>query len=387
MDRVGILITHGTDTLAWTHAFVRYAIKNNHANIVLTGSQIPMPSVGEFSDAYENLENSMRFLTSMVPPNIITVFNYGKEAFSDSLSKIRRWEIAAFIGDTIARMEWDEIKYHDESVEICEPEPLDKFYLITTGGTIEAEYNQEGILVPGQNHVLSYITRRFSNYFKDLSQDPVFAIDSSDMTFERMRRIVEVVVRCLKETNPHAYADLKFEKQVKIIYTDPFKELSDYQREIENSKGIIIAGYGGGNVTTDPHSTHNLIPLVKELFASGIPVVLSSQVPIGPADFIYENAYNVIKEGALSGVDLSLPECQVRLSYLLGHKKEMEEFCDSNNIKYEKCFETLFVSGMKFRTKRSKSLYENLKSIQIPQNDLLIDYDFSNSMEMIIKWC
>lgn len=41
--RSAILITHGTDTLAWTHAAVRYAVKNNMVNIAITGSQIPMP--------------------------------------------------------------------------------------------------------------------------------------------------------------------------------------------------------------------------------------------------------------------------------------------------------------------------------------------------------
>lgn len=35
--RVAILITHGTDTLAWTHAAVRYAVKNNPVNIAITG--------------------------------------------------------------------------------------------------------------------------------------------------------------------------------------------------------------------------------------------------------------------------------------------------------------------------------------------------------------
>ena len=44
-----ILITHGTDTLAWTHAAVRYAVKHNKVNIAITGSQIPMPDgVGDF---------------------------------------------------------------------------------------------------------------------------------------------------------------------------------------------------------------------------------------------------------------------------------------------------------------------------------------------------
>ena len=129
-----------------------------------------MPSLGESSDAYDNLANSMRFLVAMVPPNIVTVFNYGKEAFSDSLHKIHKWDNNAFVGDAVARMEWNEIKYHDDSIEISEPEPLERFYLITTGGTIESELDEEGILVPGQNHVLGYLARRFSDYFEDLSQ-------------------------------------------------------------------------------------------------------------------------------------------------------------------------------------------------------------------------
>lgn len=44
-----ILITHGTDTLAWTYAAVRYVVKNNIVNIAITGSQIPMPDgVGDY---------------------------------------------------------------------------------------------------------------------------------------------------------------------------------------------------------------------------------------------------------------------------------------------------------------------------------------------------
>lgn len=80
-----ILITHGTDTLAWTHAAVRYAVKNNIVNIAITGSQIPMPDgVGDFSDAYANIGNNIRFLTQFTPPHIFTVFNNGQNAYSDS---------------------------------------------------------------------------------------------------------------------------------------------------------------------------------------------------------------------------------------------------------------------------------------------------------------
>ena len=55
MTHSAILITHGTDTLAWTHAAVRYAVKNNMANIAITGSQIPMPDGVQFHSLYENI--------------------------------------------------------------------------------------------------------------------------------------------------------------------------------------------------------------------------------------------------------------------------------------------------------------------------------------------
>lgn len=100
--RTAILVTHGTDTLAWTHAALRYAIKNNSLNIAITGSQIPMPQgVGDFSDAYANIGGSIRFLTELKPPHIFTVFNNGENAFSDSLNKVNRWDNRAFDGDVL----------------------------------------------------------------------------------------------------------------------------------------------------------------------------------------------------------------------------------------------------------------------------------------------
>ena len=105
MKNIAILITHGTDTLAWTHAFVRYALKNNRINIAITGSQIPLPAMPSFSDAYINIANSVHFLTNIEPAHIFTVFNYGSQAFSDSLYKVDRWNNNAFAGDTIAKME------------------------------------------------------------------------------------------------------------------------------------------------------------------------------------------------------------------------------------------------------------------------------------------
>jgi L-asparaginase/Glu-tRNA(Gln) amidotransferase subunit D len=137
MEKVAILITHGTDTLAWTHAFVRYAIKKDSINIAITGSQIPLPALPNFSDAYINIANSILFLTNIVPPNVFTVFNYGTHAFSDSLHKVDRWNNKAFTGDTIASMEWGEVRNPGSGIKVVDnPVKLDKLYLLTTGGTI-----------------------------------------------------------------------------------------------------------------------------------------------------------------------------------------------------------------------------------------------------------
>jgi L-asparaginase/Glu-tRNA(Gln) amidotransferase subunit D len=383
MSKTGILITHGTDTMAWTHAFLRYAIKKNTSNIVITGSQIPLPGMGDFSDAYVNIGNSIRFLSQMTPPNIITVFNYGVDAFLDSLHKINRWDNIAFTGDRVARMEWDEVKALDENIEFDIPQPLDKLFLITTGGTIESTFNEEGVLVPSENHLMGFIGSKFSTFFKQVAQKPAFVIDSSDLTFERMFQIADKVAECNNENKQEkiTYIDTKFSQNVKVLYTDPLKKLKDYQFEVNDAEAVVIAGYGGGNINIDPYSNQNLISLIKEMTKKHIPVVLTSQVPLGPADFIYKNAWEAIKTGAISGADLSIPEIQIRLSYLVGHKDDIIKASAKMDIEYMRILEWLFMSGMKFRTQKSKRMYEKFKNMKIDNRDLLINMSFQESLD------
>jgi L-asparaginase/Glu-tRNA(Gln) amidotransferase subunit D len=196
-----------------------------------------------------------------------------------------------------------------------------------------------------------------------------------------MCKICEVVANCLKETNKAVYADLKFCGAVKIVTTDPFKRLSDYRRECEGLRGVIFAGYGGGNVTIDSRTDHNLIPLIKELVGSDVPVILTSQVPLGPADYIYKNGYDAIAAGAISGVDLSLPECQVRASYLLGHENDIKRMAEKCNRSFMEAFEWLFMSGTKFRTSKSRRMYETLRKTEFPKDDLLINVTFDDTLE------
>ena len=385
-NRSAILITHGTDTLAWTHAAVRYAVKNNIVNIAITGSQIPMPDgVGDFSDAYANIGNSIRFLTQFTPPHIFTVFNNGQNAFSDSLYKINRWDNHAFEGDLIGTMQWDEVQFHDEVIETTDtPISLDTLYVITTGGTIEATFNENGVLSPQQDRLSTFIKTKFDNPDTNIIYKPACVIDSSDLTFAKMKAVIEKVKECFDEINPDSKAaiDLGFDENVRIIFTDPFKTEEYYRKEIEGASAVVIAGYGGGNVNIDGGSGFSPLSLIKEI-SSEIPVVLTSQVALGPADFIYENAWEAIVGGAMSGVDLSIPEIQMRLAYLMGHKAQIDSYCQSHGVAFKDVFEWLFMSGMKFRTHRSRRVYENLRNTSFDRRDLLINYTFEESLELV----
>lgn len=55
----GFVITHGTDTMAYTASILSYMIQNSRKPIVVTGSQKPMDAVE--TDATRNLRDSIRF--------------------------------------------------------------------------------------------------------------------------------------------------------------------------------------------------------------------------------------------------------------------------------------------------------------------------------------
>ena len=68
----GIVITHGTDTMAYTASMLSFMVRNPKIPIVLTGAQ---KSIGEKeSDAAKNLTNAVQFAAAG-PPGIFVVFD------------------------------------------------------------------------------------------------------------------------------------------------------------------------------------------------------------------------------------------------------------------------------------------------------------------------
>ena len=89
----GFVITHGTDTMAYSAAALSYLIQNSDKPIILTGSQKPI-SV-PITDARKNLMDSLRFASRDGVRGVYLVFD-GKAILGTRARKIRSKSYSAF---------------------------------------------------------------------------------------------------------------------------------------------------------------------------------------------------------------------------------------------------------------------------------------------------
>lgn len=92
-DYDGFIITHGTDTMAYTAAALSYLIQNAEKPIVITGSQKPMGSAD--TDARKNLLDSLRFAIKPDVSGVYVVFG-GSAILGTRARKVRSKSCNAF---------------------------------------------------------------------------------------------------------------------------------------------------------------------------------------------------------------------------------------------------------------------------------------------------
>ncbi len=68
----GIIITHGTDTMAYTASMLSFMLQNLHKSVILTGSQMPINAT--LTDAYTNLYSAFAVVDSGIE-GVSIVFN------------------------------------------------------------------------------------------------------------------------------------------------------------------------------------------------------------------------------------------------------------------------------------------------------------------------
>lgn len=89
----GFVISHGTDTMAYTSSALSYLIQNLNKPIILTGSQKPITDNG--TDAKKNLIDSFRFAVEDNLSGVFVVFD-GKAIIGTRARKTRSKSYSAF---------------------------------------------------------------------------------------------------------------------------------------------------------------------------------------------------------------------------------------------------------------------------------------------------
>jgi L-asparaginase/Glu-tRNA(Gln) amidotransferase subunit D len=385
VNDTGILITHGTDTMAWGFAYLRYALRDLKANVAMTGSQIPLGGYFSDSDALGNLRTAAFLLNRLRPARLFAVFNDGRSVFSGRLTKYRKWGEDAFEGRVSAsgasgdvrplRKDWVYIPYADQRLE--------HLHLIRTGGTIESQRetgSSEG-LKPTGDFVWKYLTGSLGEFFEQARRHDLFALDSSNMSFEEWAQIAQVI-----QSIGAATADTRFDSTVKPVFCNPLFTTDDYRAQFAAcGRGSILAGYGGGNANVRPASSRSVLPALREAVHAGAFVAVTSQVPLEDYDAEYESGLALLEAGGVPCGDLPLADAQVKLSYLLGHGDILARTASRAGLNAHSLLAAAFLSGVSMRRAGSLSAFRHAGGPSIPLRVLPYDPFVTQTFEEALQ--
>jgi len=352
-NETAVLVTHGTDTMAWGLAYLRYALKRLTANVAVTGSQVPLEGYFSASDALGNLRTAVELLNRLRPARLFAVFNDGKNVFSGRLTKFRKWDVDAFEGKLAAsagaegirtlRADWVTLPYEDQR--------LRDLHLLRTGGTIESK-REEGAaaLSPTGDFVWKYLNEALGRSFERAHRHDLFALDSSNASFEEWALIARAI-----EGLGVAEADTAFDLTVRPVFANPLFTTAEYAAQFGAcGNGAVFAGYGGGNANVRSDGGRSVLPALREAAAAGKFVAVTSQVPLEPYDVEYETGLKLLEAGGVPCGDLPLADAQVKLSYLLGHRGELAAAASETGLPEHRVTAAAFLSGV--HTRRARGL-------------------------------
>ncbi|WP_297488736.1 asparaginase [Thermococcus sp.] len=235
----GIVITHGTDTLAYTSSALSFMLRNVPVPVVLTGSMLPITEPG--SDAPRNVKTALTFAVKGLP-GIYVAF-------------------------------------------------MDKIML----GTRASKVHSLGL-----------------NAFQSINYPDVAYVKGND-----------VIVRhrpALPSGEPSF--DPKIEPNVTYLRLTPGLSPEAFLRVAEESKGVVLEGYGAGGI---PYRGRNLLEAVSEV-AGEKPVVMTTQALYGGVDLTrYEVGRRALEAGVIPAGDMTKEATLTKLMYALGHTRSVEK--------------------------------------------------------------
>jgi L-asparaginase/Glu-tRNA(Gln) amidotransferase subunit D len=89
----------------------------------------------------------------------------------------------------------------------------------------------------------------------------------------------------------------------------------------ETHDGIILEGYGAGNI---PNEKNSLIPAIKAATERNVPVIVCTQCIVGSTEMeLYQVGRSALEAGAIPAMDMTPETSLVKLMWVLGQTDEL----------------------------------------------------------------
>ena len=237
----GVIITHGTDTMAYSACAVSLMVQNLRKPVIFTGSQIAL--IDPDSDGRRNLTDAVHAAMSGIPGVYVV-----------------------FCGRLIRGIRSQKMYTRD----------LDAFHSINAedAGRIE-----DGKVILNQE----------------------IPMPEGDLVLDTKLEPKVVQLKLLPGIEPK-----QLESMLGMGYY-----------------GIILEAFGCGGI---PNQQRNLLPCLKRAKQFGVEVMIATQCKYGYVDLtVYDVNVQAAREGALSVYDMSIEAAAVKLMWVLGHTKNLDE--------------------------------------------------------------
>lgn len=268
-DIKGLIITHGTDTLHYTSAALSFFLMNPSKPVVLTYSQRSIDRAS--SDANLNLQCSALAAIS----DIAEVMLVGHANTNDNFCY-------AMPGTKVRKLH----SSRRDAFKVVNGKPFAKIF----PDRIE-------IINSGFN---TRISRRLTSNNPSLK-----IINKNSQKFSNKNNKVK--------------ADTKFESRIALvkIYPGQNPDILDFYLK-KKYKGIVLEIFGLGHVPTK--GKNSWLKKIKEIQEKGIVVTVVSQTIFGRLNpWVYSNARELLKTGAIYLEDMLSETAFVKLGWVLGH--------------------------------------------------------------------
>ncbi|MBI5226160.1 Glu-tRNA(Gln) amidotransferase subunit GatD [Candidatus Micrarchaeota archaeon] len=268
-DSEGVIVTHGTDILAYTAAALSFMIRDQNKPVAVTGAQ-RSPDRGSFDGAL-NLIWSSQFAASDCAEVAVVMHGSSSDDFG-----------LAHVGTKCRKMHTS----RRDAFQTINAQPWAK---------IGGKKNDQNVHPKQPDHHANQNKKNAVHFLRD--------------DYNR------------RDNEKKPIADTAFEPKVAHIKAMPTSDwgMIDYLVE-KKIRGIVLEGYALGHVPT--MSKHSWIPTIQNAVDSGVTVVVATQCLNGGVHpTVYASSRKLAQTGVIQLHDM-LPETAfVKLGWVLGHEK------------------------------------------------------------------